>query len=579
MPPLQDDSSNAIQDLSDELSRTSIETDDGQTRTEPNTVHLPAQSLFNVQMSFLGYHSIESQPHHRQQEEIKTTPLFSGSVLDQFGKIFLPQYGLLAGRIRDRSYEVDLLEHVDFEAETVENISDPRVFLNVNTPWSAFICGSQGSGKSHTLSCMLENCLVQSPLNELPNPLAGLVFHYDKFSSYTSSQICEAAYLCSSGIPVKVLVSPTNFWRMKTAYENMPGLQAGAKRPEVIPLRFSEQNLDVSRMMNMMAVKEKDGPVPLYIEVIHRILRQMAIESQGAKGLDYNKFRYRLALEGFSRDQNGPLKLRLDLLESFMDEQRKPPSVYVPPPRPVFAATKAGRKSERAWDTEQENNKSRFDQEKLEKEKARIETKRKTWSFQPGSLTIVDLSCPFVDDSAACALFTICLELFLENRGDVGRVVALDEAHKFMTGTDSANTFTENLLQVIRQQRHLATRIIIATQEPTISPKLLDLSTMTIVHRFSSPDWFTALRKHLAGVSGLDGESGRDIKTILRKIVQLEAGEALLFSPTAIVDLVKPRSLSESDPEPIVEKLGMAYLKIRVRKRLTADGGKSIMAV
>ena len=148
-----------------------------------------------------------------------------------------------------------------------------------------------------------------------------------------------------------------------------------------------------------------------------------------------------------------------------------------------------------------------------------------------------------------------------------------------MTGTDSANTFTENLLQVIRQQRHLATRIIIATQEPTISPKLLDLSTMTIVHRFSSPDWFTVLRKHLAGVSGFDGEPGRDIKSILRKIVQLEAGEALLFSPTAIVDLVKQRSLSDFDTELTIEKLGMAYLKIRVRKRLTADGGKSIMAV
>ena len=270
MPPSQDDSSNVIQDLLDKLRRPSLETEDGQMRTECSAAHMPAKSLFDIQMSFLGYQSVKAQPHHRQQEEIKTTPLFSGCVLDRFGKSFLPQYGLLAGRIPDRSYEADLLQHVDFEAETVENIIDPRVFLNVNTPWSAFICGSQGSGKSHTLSCMLENCLLQSPLSELPNPLAGLVFHYDKFSSYTSSQICEAAYLCSSGIPVKVLVSPTNFWRMKTAYENMPGLQAGTKRPEVIPLRFSEQNLDVSRMMSMMAVKEKDGPVPLYIEVFRR---------------------------------------------------------------------------------------------------------------------------------------------------------------------------------------------------------------------------------------------------------------------------------------------------------------------
>ncbi|MCJ1397594.1 hypothetical protein MMC11_000789 [Xylographa trunciseda] len=565
--------------ISEGVSRTSLQPNDGRLPTRLSTDDGPEISHFDVHMSFLAHHTNPTQQYSSQQEEIRTTPLFSGPVLDQFGGTLLPQYGLLAKRTEDLPCDPSLLQHADSEVGTADNESDPRIFLNVNTPWSAFICGSQGSGKSHTLSCMLENCLLQSSLSELPNPLAGVVFHYDKFSSYTSSQICEAAYLCSSGIPVKVLVSPTNFWRMKAAYGTMPGLPAGVKMPDVIPLRFGEQHLDVSRMMNMMAVKEKDGPVPLYIEVIHRILRQMAIESRGAKGLDYNNFRQRLTLEGFSRDQNGPLKLRLDLLESFMEEPQKPPQSYVPPLRPQFTETKAGRRNGRAWDAEQEGKRQQFAMIGLEKKRARLEAQAKTWAFPPGSLTIIDLSCPFVDDSAACALFTICLELFLESRGDVGRVVALDEAHKFMTGTDAANTFTENLLQVIRQQRHLATRVIIATQEPTISPKLLDLSTMTIVHRFSSPDWFTVLRKHLAGVSGLDGESERDIKTILKQIVQLEAGEALLFSPTAMLDLVQQMPYMGSARKSTVEKLGMEYIKMRVRKRLTADGGKSIMAV
>ena len=113
----------------------------------------------------------------------------------------------------------------------------------------------------------------------------------------------------------------------------------------------------------------------------------MAIESPGTPGLDYSAFKRKLDSQGFSRDQNGPLKLRLDLLESFMDQ-------------PTKARTISKGAAQDAW------------------------------SFQKGSLTIVDLSCPFVDDSAACALFTICLALFLEDRGDVGRVVVLDEAHK-----------------------------------------------------------------------------------------------------------------------------------------------------
>jgi len=145
-----------------------------------------------------------------------------------------------------------------------------------------------------------------------------------------------------------------------------------------------------------------------------------------------------------------------------------------------------------------------------------------------------------------------------------------------MTGTDSGNVFTESLLSVIRQQRHLATRVIIATQEPTISPSLLDLSSMTIVHRFTSPEWLKALQSHLAGVSsGMGDESAkRNVAQILKRIVNLEAGQALLFSPSAMLNAV-----DGSDAGALrMEKLGVRYVKIRVRKRLTADGGRSIMA-
>jgi hypothetical protein len=114
---------------------------------------------------------------------------------------------------------------------------------------------------------MLENALIPSVLGALPNPLASIVFHYDKFTSFGSKQVCEAAYLCSSGIPVRVLVSPTNFWNMKMAYENLPGLPRGSRTPEVIPLRFKEKHLNATRMMNMMSVSGKDGPTPLYVEV------------------------------------------------------------------------------------------------------------------------------------------------------------------------------------------------------------------------------------------------------------------------------------------------------------------------
>ncbi|KAA1119465.1 hypothetical protein PGT21_026435 [Puccinia graminis f. sp. tritici] len=52
---------------------------------------------------------------------------------------------------------------------------NPKLYLNVNTPFSTLICGVQGSGKSHSASVILEGCLiVDKRIGTLPKPLAGL---------------------------------------------------------------------------------------------------------------------------------------------------------------------------------------------------------------------------------------------------------------------------------------------------------------------------------------------------------------------------------------------------------------------
>lgn len=73
-----------------------------------------------------------------------------------------------------------------------------------------------------------------------------------------------------------------------------------------------------------------------------------------------------------------------------------------------------------------------------------------------------------------------------------------------------------------------------------MSPALLDLCDVTIVHRFTSPAWFAAIKKHIAGASmGDESEhpaafSGR----LFQRIVKLKTGEALVFCPTALLDTV-----------------------------------------
>ena len=256
-----------------------------------------------------------------------------------------------------------------------------------------------------------------------------------------------------------------------------------------------------------------------------RILREMAVSSST---FSYKDFKVNLDKEGLLPGQRVMMDMRLHLLESFMDmdnvnsskkKRNKAADIFVP---------------------------------------------------EPGSLTVVDLSDPFLDPSTVCVLFDICLSLFEQNRPDAGMVVALDEAHRFLNKSGAADIFTDHLLQTIREQRHNATRIIIATQEPTISPRLLDLCSMTFVHRFTSPDWLATLKSHLAAASPMTTDANDNtLAKMFDEIVTLNTGESLLFAPSAMLELV------DSKPS----KLGTRYLKFKTRRRLGTDGGRSILAI
>lgn len=101
---------------------------------------------------------------------------------------------------------------------------------------------------------------------------------------------------------------------------------------------------------------------------------------------------------------------------------------------------------------------------------------------------------------------------------------------------------------------------------------------MTIVHRFNSPSWMATLKGHLAGVSYQgNGSSERNTDEIFNTIVSLDAGQALIFSPSAMLD-VSELTMNSSNEVATVKKLGLGYVKIRVRQRLTTDGGRSLMA-
>jgi hypothetical protein len=234
------------------------------------------------------------------------------------------------------------------------------VYGNFHEPWSAFICGVQGSGKSHSLATLLENCILTDNMyGAVPNPLTAMAFQYDSFSGYKSTQICELAYFCSAGIQVKVLVAPDNYREMRRHYENLPNLPAGAKKPKVYPMRLSKHQLNAENVLTLMSFN-RGLSTPLYQKVLSKVLRRLKMEQSPINpSIDLQVLRRELTRERLNNGQDAMLQMRLDLIEEFA--------------------------SPRSEDLETQ----------------------KLWKFTPGSLTIVDLSSEFVDKEFACTLFSI----------------------------------------------------------------------------------------------------------------------------------------------------------------------------
>lgn len=144
------------------------------------------------------------------------------------------------------------------------------------------------------------------------------------------------------------------------------------------------------------------------------------METNSSSALDYLEFIQRLDVQDFDSKQRQMLKARLGLLGRFIQDKDYAGISYAEGEMPIFPDTKEGMKRKRQWQKELDN-----------KRQARS-VKQKPWDFQPSSLTIVDLSCPFVDEDMACVLFDMCLGIFVGDRdeGEASRIVALDEAHK-----------------------------------------------------------------------------------------------------------------------------------------------------
>lgn len=252
-----------------------------------------------------------------------------------------------------------------------------KMFLNTNIPFSAFVCGVQGSDKSHTTAFLLENALIPSPqLGQLQHPLSALVFSYGQFGGDGSGfSVSEAAFLAAPhpAFPshphvkkINVLVSPLNYVGMARLYSRTPNVN-------VSQFKLKASSLDIDIMLTLMNFSEADEQ-PLYMAAVTQILRQMATDGAA---FNYSIFRGKLKQCHFNPTQVNMLQMRLGLLDSFLDLHN-----------------------------------------------TCLESQSKE-----GEVTIMDMSCPFVDANTACILFKIGLQKYPQS-GAAGKMIVLDEAHK-----------------------------------------------------------------------------------------------------------------------------------------------------
>jgi hypothetical protein len=325
------------------------------------------------------------------------------------------------------------------------------IALDLNQTQTISLFGVQGGGKSYTLGTIIEMATMPIPgVNQLPKPLATVVFHYSQTQDYkpefTSMNKAndDAKSLktlmedyAATGKPLSDIVLLAPEGKLAARQTEYPGIQ-------VLPLKFASSELQAGHWRFLMGAV---GNQATYIRRLNQLMRSMR-ENLTLQGL-------RTAVEnaGFTDSLRDLAMMRLDLAETYIDD-----------------------------------------------------TARISEVIRPGRLVIVDLRDEFIEKDEALGLFVVLLQLFSDATYDgefFNKLVVFDEAHKYIGSPD----LVDGLVSVVREMRHKGTSILVASQDPPSVPlSLIELSTQIIMHRFNSPKWLKHIQTANAALSGMNSE-------------------------------------------------------------------------
>ena len=434
----------------------------------------------------------------------KGVSLFSSSTLDKH-----PEGALFGHLFPSSPSDKGLFGRKKSPSET-----GGAVYFNTHEPFCFVTVGVQGAGKSHTSTCVLESCLVPfKPGNivKLNSPMTSMVLHYDQ----NTSSICEAAGLLSPNPSIKarmnqvghdvgavpndkavILVSPAFYKQRKKFYGDYCVVK---------PLLFRWRSLTADHIKRIMRIES--GENQLYVASFLNLLRGYQRQAVVPEFSDFMKQVRNVCSAG---TQKGPLDQRIALLESVVAESPQNASL-VGESLDLMSATKQGI-----------------------------------------HFIITDLTDPLLSKEEANGLFQVLTEQFRTLPTKGGKVLCLDEAHKYMDGV-KADGLSEAIVNAARLMRHDGVRLVVSTQSPkALAPELLELVSIACLHHFHSPDWWSYLQSKLP----LNQDA-------FERILSLNSGEAVVFATSH--DL----SLSANNIE------GSHCLPLRIRPRITEDLGSS----
>jgi len=374
-----------------------------------------------------------------------------------------------------------LLGHVvDADATTgpTTSASAEEVYVNLSDPFCLVTVGVQGAGKSHSVGCMLEACLLRlPPISYVRQPMAALVCHFDQ----SDASCCEAIGLGRpsrqlsdhfGSLPAPhlsrdkmlVLCSPTFYQQRKRYYGELC---------EVRPLLLRWGRLKAKQIKTLMRLDEASQQ--LYAAVMLDELRRYQREELLPAYEDFIASFKRTV----SSTQSGPLQQRFQLLSSFIHEAECNVEL-----RSVGA------------------------------DLADV--------MGAGKMVVVDLTDQMMSPADANGVFHVLLDTFRgKHMEGAGKLVLFDEAHRYM-GLDGAQSdqLANAITDCARVMRHEGLRLLISTQSPKALPEeLLELTSVLIAHRYQSRDWHEYLARKLP----LPKDSFEDIRG-------LASGEALVYS-------------------------------------------------